>query len=188
MCASKLYKVLLLALIVWGCEPETAAERPALVAELPDGTEMAFVWIDPGTFVMGSPPTEPGRDDDEAPHHEVQITQGFYLAQTEITQQQWTAVMDTQPWAGLDFVLKGPKLSGRGPVVARRRAIRRGPQRQRRCPTLPLAHGSRVGIRLPNWHHHPLVLWRRRGSARRLCLAHRQYLGCWTATQPASGH
>ena len=76
MYASKLYKLLLLALIAWGCEPETAADRPALVAELPDGTEMAFVWIDPGTFVMGSPPTEPGRDDDEAPQREVQITGG----------------------------------------------------------------------------------------------------------------
>ena len=114
MCASKLYKVLLLALIVWGCEPETAAERPALVAELPDGTEMAFVWIDPGTFVMGSPPTEPGRDDDEAPQRELQITQGFYLARTEITQQQWAAVMDTQPWTDLDFVLQGPDYPAAG--------------------------------------------------------------------------
>ena len=108
------YKLLLLALLAWGCEPETAADRLALVAELPDGAEMAFVWIDRGTFVMGSPPTEPGRDDDEAPQREVQITRGFYLAQTEITQQQWTAVMDTQPWAGLDFVLQGPDYPAAG--------------------------------------------------------------------------
>ena len=75
---------------------------------------MTFVWIDPGTFAMGSPPTQPGRDDDESPQRQVTITQGFYLAQNEITQKQWTAVMGTQPWTGLDFVHQGPDYPAAG--------------------------------------------------------------------------
>ena len=67
---------------------------------LPGGAEMAFVWIAPGVFQMGSPESEEGRWDDEGPLHEVEISQGFYLGKYEITQGQWEAVMGTTPWAG----------------------------------------------------------------------------------------
>jgi len=45
-----------------------------------------FVWIESGTFTMGSPESEPRRSSDEAPQHEVTISEGFYLGQHEITQ------------------------------------------------------------------------------------------------------
>ena len=157
MYAPKFYKLLLLALIAWGCEPETAADRPALVAGLPDGTEMAFVWIDPGTFVMGSPPTEPGRDDDEAPQREVQITRGFYLAQTEITQQQWTAVMDTQPWAGLDFVLQGPDYPAAGLSWLDVEQFAAALNASAGAELYRLPTEAEWGVRLPGWYHYPLV-------------------------------
>jgi formylglycine-generating enzyme required for sulfatase activity len=63
-----------------------------------------MVWIEPGTFMMGSPEDEVGRDDDEGPQHEVTITQGFYLGRYELTQEQWTSVMGTTPWSGQDYV------------------------------------------------------------------------------------
>ena len=38
---------------------------------------------------------------------EVKITQPFYLAATAVTQGQWKAVMDTEPWRGKDSVRPG---------------------------------------------------------------------------------
>ena len=66
---------------------------------LPRGIKLELVWIQPGRFMMGSPDSESGRDDDEGPQHEVTITQGFYLGKYEATQAQWEAVMNTRPWS-----------------------------------------------------------------------------------------
>ncbi len=43
-----------------------------------------FIYIPKGTFLMGSQLHEAGRDIDE-PIHEVTLTRGFYLSQTEVT-------------------------------------------------------------------------------------------------------
>jgi sulfatase modifying factor 1 len=45
---------------------------------------------------MGSPPEEEGRYVDETPH-EVELTRGFWLGETEVTQAQWEAVMGSNP-------------------------------------------------------------------------------------------
>jgi formylglycine-generating enzyme required for sulfatase activity len=56
---------------------------------------MKFVYISPGTFVMGSPINEKGRDSDER-QHRVTLTKGFYMQTTEVTVGQWRAfVQDT---------------------------------------------------------------------------------------------
>ena len=68
---------------------------------------MEFVKVEPGTFTMGSPSTEPNRADFEGPQHQVTISKGFYLGKYEITQGQWQAVMGTTPWSGQDFVREG---------------------------------------------------------------------------------
>jgi formylglycine-generating enzyme required for sulfatase activity len=57
---------------------------------------MTFVLIQPGTFVMGSPEGETGRDSDEVQHN-VTLTQKYYLQTTEVTQGQWKAVMGSNP-------------------------------------------------------------------------------------------
>ncbi|MCD6185004.1 MAG: formylglycine-generating enzyme family protein, partial [Deltaproteobacteria bacterium] len=62
-----------------------------------------FVYIKPGTFMMGSPSGESGRDDDEK-QHKVTLTRGFYMQTTEVTQGQWKAVMGTRPWSGGKYV------------------------------------------------------------------------------------
>ncbi|MFM8220042.1 MAG: formylglycine-generating enzyme family protein, partial [Planctomycetaceae bacterium] len=56
-----------------------------------------FRYIPPGTFVMGSPADEPGRDDDEGPQHLVTLTRGFWMADTPCTQGVWRAVMGGNP-------------------------------------------------------------------------------------------
>jgi formylglycine-generating enzyme required for sulfatase activity len=57
---------------------------------------MTFVYIEPGTFMMGSPSDEPGRYDNET-QHQVTLTKGYYLQTTEVTQGQWKAVMGNNP-------------------------------------------------------------------------------------------
>ena len=59
--------------------------------ESASGLEM--IWVEPGTFTMGSPVDESGRSTDET-QYDVTITRGFYLSKFEITQGQYLAVMD----------------------------------------------------------------------------------------------
>jgi len=65
--------------------------------EVRNSIGMEFVLIEPGTFQMGSPATEPGRSKFEGPVHEVIISQPFYLGKYEVTQGQWQAVMRSNP-------------------------------------------------------------------------------------------
>ena len=58
---------------------------------------MTFNAIPAGTFTMGSPLTELGRNSDET-EHEVTLTQPFYMQTTEVTQAQWQSVVHTEPW------------------------------------------------------------------------------------------
>lgn len=83
----------------------TGAEK---TFSLPNGAKMVFVWIEPGTFQMGSPDSEVGRNQDEGPVREVKISQGFYLGKYEVTQGQWEAVMGSRPPSKKDDVLRGP--------------------------------------------------------------------------------
>lgn len=48
-----------------------------------------FVSIPPGSFTMGSPADEPGRDRDET-LHQVTLTHGIYIQATEVTNRQYT--------------------------------------------------------------------------------------------------
>lgn len=54
-------------------------------------------WIEPGTFLMGSPNSEAERWDDEGPQHSVTLTKGYWLADTACTQALWQAVMGNNP-------------------------------------------------------------------------------------------
>jgi formylglycine-generating enzyme len=94
-----------LALSVIGCfalsgkdaaiTSKTESNRSA-ASEISNSLGMKFIYISPGTFMMGSPPSEPGRDDDET-QHRVTLTKGYYLQTTEVTQGQWKAVMGSNP-------------------------------------------------------------------------------------------
>ena len=53
---------------------------------------MKFVLIPKGTCLMGAPPDEEGRDDDE-PQHEVTMTRDFRIGVHEVTQSQYRRVM-----------------------------------------------------------------------------------------------
>jgi formylglycine-generating enzyme required for sulfatase activity len=52
--------------------------------------------IPKGTFTMGSPSGELGRDSDEM-QHQVTLTKDFYIGVFEVTQRQWELVMGNNP-------------------------------------------------------------------------------------------
>jgi len=62
----------------------------------PKGVEVEMVWINAGTFTMGSPTSEAGRYDNET-QHQVRLTKGFYMGKYEVTQKQYEAVTGANP-------------------------------------------------------------------------------------------
>lgn len=58
--------------------------------------EIRFRYCVPGTFKMGSPPTEVERYDDEQ-LHTVTMTRGFWIAETACTQKLWHSVLGYRP-------------------------------------------------------------------------------------------
>ena len=56
-----------------------------------------MIWVEPGSFMMGSPSTETGHDPNEGPLHHVTFSRGFYLGKFEVTQEQYEAVTGSNP-------------------------------------------------------------------------------------------
>ncbi len=54
---------------------------------------MDMVAIPGGTFMMGSPESEKGSQDDEIPQHQVTVP-AFYMGKFQVTQEQWKAVAE----------------------------------------------------------------------------------------------
>ena len=69
---------------------------PPSVREWTNTIGMEFVWVEAGSFEMGSPEEEAGRDGDEH-QHEVRLSRGYWLGKYEVTQGEWEAVMGSTP-------------------------------------------------------------------------------------------
>ena len=85
----------------WGLDPwhnghsngfRIARTLQSKVVELNSTVSLEMLWVEPGTFTMGSPETEAGRSTDESEHN-VTLSEGFYLGKYELTQAQYEAVM-----------------------------------------------------------------------------------------------
>lgn len=72
------------------CPPKTGSTFQG-AAHLPE-----MVVIPSGSFIMGSPEDEPGRDRNEGPQHQVHIGR-FAIGKYPVTQRQWHAVMGDNP-------------------------------------------------------------------------------------------
>lgn len=83
--------VLSMFILIPGCSSAFGPEK-----EFVNSIGMKFVYIQPGTFMMGSPSSEPKRNKDEN-QHRVTLTKGFYMGATEVTQGQWREIMGNNP-------------------------------------------------------------------------------------------
>ena len=88
-----------------GCAPKTRA--PESFTAMPDSTTtlvagdqlvltrgnatFKFRYCPPGSFEMGSPASEPGHEEYEE-RIPIRFTKGFWLMETELTEQQWTSI------------------------------------------------------------------------------------------------
>ena len=104
-------KVLLFALfttlLMVGCWEDAREETVQVEAQdervapfgdkytIPD-LDLTMIWVEPGSFMMGSPETEKLRAGNET-QHKVTLTNGFYLGKYELTQAQWKKVMGSDP-------------------------------------------------------------------------------------------
>lgn len=82
-----------------GLTPVAALPVDVIVRAFPLGgdVEMKFVFIKPGSYYLGSPVNEPGRDKNDEFGGHVRISREFWMAQTECTQAQWQVVMGGNP-------------------------------------------------------------------------------------------
>lgn len=61
------------------------------------GVEFVMRWIPAGWFLMGSPTHEQGRHEKETPQLRVRISRGFWMLESEVTQEQYKALMGSTP-------------------------------------------------------------------------------------------
>lgn len=103
--------VLLTALLFAGCEKKETIQKmipPSFKYEavdlsgapdeatlkLPDGVKLALIKVEAGSFTMSA---RDGDNFDNEVLHRAALTRDFYLGQTEVTQDQWKAVMGRNP-------------------------------------------------------------------------------------------
>ena len=101
------------------------------------GKTVEFVWIPPGTFLMGCSPGDTECKDDEKPRHRIWINKGFEMGKYEVTQEQWKAVMGGNPSDRYDKGAKKPIHNVRWESVQRHlaRLNERGDGYRYRLPT-----------------------------------------------------
>jgi formylglycine-generating enzyme required for sulfatase activity len=68
-----------------------------LVLKLDDAVTLNLAHLPAGTFEMGSPQSELDRSSHENKPREVTIPKPFYMGITEVTQEQYEAIMGTNP-------------------------------------------------------------------------------------------
>lgn len=104
-CCSAFFAVCLAAVFLSGCrmktrEPESFVTFPDSSTVLVGGDQLVltrgvatfkFRYCPPGTYTMGSPESESGHEEYEV-QIPVRLTKGFWMAETEITEQQWRSI------------------------------------------------------------------------------------------------
>jgi formylglycine-generating enzyme required for sulfatase activity len=87
--------VVVVAVAVW-----ILAVRETHKTRLNSKDGLTYVWILPGTFTMGCSPDDSERGDcsvGDEPTHQVTITKGFWIGQTEVTQAAYVRVIGSNP-------------------------------------------------------------------------------------------
>ena len=58
---------------------------------------LTYIWIPPGSFMMGCSPADDECRDREKPSHRVEISKGFWIGETPVTQSAYERVMGANP-------------------------------------------------------------------------------------------
>lgn len=75
------------------------AKHKGVLVQTTNSIGMNMVVIPPGKFMMGSPESVPDATPEEQPQHEVELTQPFFMAAHEATQEQFEKIMGRNPSA-----------------------------------------------------------------------------------------
>jgi len=84
----KFFPYIALLILIFIIVGDTTADEKSKEAKISNSFGMEFVYIEPGTFMMGSPSSESSQHNDER-QHQVTLTKGFYMQTTEVTVGQW---------------------------------------------------------------------------------------------------
>jgi formylglycine-generating enzyme required for sulfatase activity len=76
-------------------EAETSAKRD--LRTVTNVIDMQMLWVEPGSFLMGSPPWEKDYFTASEEQHKVTLTQGYWLGKYEVTQEEYEKVMGSNP-------------------------------------------------------------------------------------------
>ncbi|MCI5163224.1 MAG: formylglycine-generating enzyme family protein [Candidatus Electrothrix sp. AX5] len=126
-----------------------------------------FRWIKPGTFLMGAANDEKGQRSwlGRETQHKVTLSQGFWLADTTLTQQMWHAVMHTSPSGFVGDQAPVERISWHDAHIFIQRLHQRIPSLHARLPTeaeweyacragttSPFSLGSNISPELVNYN------------------------------------
>jgi len=87
----------LVALTAVAQSPNASKSAPGAPNAAKPATQIEFVKIPPGEFMMGCVKGDTDCIEDEVPTHKVQLTKGFEMGKYEVTQAQWEALMGSNP-------------------------------------------------------------------------------------------
>ncbi len=85
--------------------PATPPSKNTSMVKVNPADGLKYIWLKPGKFMMGCSPTDTDCNADENPAHEVTISKGFWMAETEVTQAAYERVIGSNP-----SNFKGPDL------------------------------------------------------------------------------
>jgi serine/threonine protein kinase len=77
--------------------PQQAPGQPAGTTRVNPKDGLKYVWIPSGTFTMGCSVGDTECRDNEKPAHEVTLTRGFWMGQTEVTLEAYQRAIGTTP-------------------------------------------------------------------------------------------
>ena len=170
-------------------------------AKIPQtGIPYSMVAIKGGEFLMGSPASEPGHQENEGPQTKVQVS-SFWLGKYEVSWDEFEPFMitrferykngarkdydpkshslvdavsgPTRPYADMTFGMGKLGLSSDLHDATRGQQILRMAERPNR-PFLSSSDRGGMGVRLPGWHHNRLFVRRKSQRPERLRLERRQ--------------
>lgn len=75
---------------------DTAPPKPGDVKINPVDRQR-YVWVPPGSFVQGCSPDDHECEADESPVRRITLTRGFWMGETEVTQEAWSRLVDFNP-------------------------------------------------------------------------------------------